>query len=100
MGTLEQLSTLWRIADLLLFFGIEDSAGIIADHGELVLSLWARKAAAIDALRPEPSDRERLDRYGAALRAAYDAVARPARRGRRGWVLLDGGALDPTPRPT
>jgi hypothetical protein len=92
MGTLEQLSTLCRIRDILAFFGLEDGAGILAEHGDLVLTLWARDVATLDDLQPDVSDAERLDRYGAALRAAYEAVARPARRGARGWVILEGGA--------
>jgi hypothetical protein len=100
MGPLDQLSTLCRVGDILTFFGIEDSAGVVADHGHAILTLWARAVAAVDDARPDAPEAERLSRYGAALRAAYEAVARPARRGARGWLLLDGGAADgPAPPP-
>jgi hypothetical protein len=92
MGTLDQLSTLCRLPDILAFFGIEDSAGVVAEHGDAVLALWARDVAAEDDARPDATEAERLGRYAAALRAAYEAVARPARRGARGWLLLEGGA--------
>ena len=92
MGPLDQLSTLCRVRDILAFFGVEDSAGVVAEHGDTILALWARDVAAVDDARPDAPEAERLGRYGAALRAAYEAVARPARRGARGWLLLEGGA--------
>jgi hypothetical protein len=99
MGSLDQLSTLCRIGDILAFFGIEDGAGIVADHGAAILSLWAREVAAVDDRAPDATEAERLGLYGAALRVAYEAVARPARRGARGWIVLEGGAAsDPSRR--
>jgi hypothetical protein len=92
MRTLDQLSALRHIGDILAFFGIADSAGIVGDHGGRVLGLWAREVASIDGARPVPAEAELLRRYEVALRAAYDAVARPARRGARGWYVVQGGA--------
>lgn len=94
MGPLDRLSTLRRLADILAFFGLEDSAGVVPEHGDAILALWAREVALADAARPEAPEAERLAGYRAALRAAYEAVARPARRGARGWILLEGGAAD------
>ncbi len=92
MRTLEQLSHLSRIGDILAFFGIDDSAGVLHEHGKMILGLWAREVAAIDDTRPLPAEPERLQRYAAALRGAYEAVALPARRGARGWCVIEGGA--------
>ncbi len=91
MRTLDQLSALRHIGDILAFFGIADSAGVVRDHGGRILALWAREVAAIDGVRPVPAEGELLRRYGAALRVAYEAVARPARRGARGWYVVQGG---------
>ncbi len=91
MRTLDALSNLSQIGAILAFFGIADTAGVLEEHGYRVLHLWARAVAEIDA-RPPPSEPEQLERYAAAARKAYDAVARPARVGARGWYVIEGGA--------
>ncbi|HEX9401464.1 MAG TPA: hypothetical protein VF912_15245 [Anaeromyxobacter sp.] len=99
MKTLEQLSNLSRIVDILAFFGIADTAGVVEEHGATILRLWAHAVAALDELRPQPPEPERLRCYAAALRGAYEAVARPARHGARGWYVIEGGARgDPARR--
>ncbi len=97
MRTLERLSHLSRIGDILAFFGIADTAGVLGEHGRTILGLWAREVAAIDDARPIPGEAELLQRYGTALRGAYEAVALPARRGARGWCVIDGGERSTRP---
>jgi hypothetical protein len=92
MRTLDELSRLSTIRDILAFFAIADAAGVVADRGDTILRLWARDVARIDEARPQPPEAERLERYAEALRAAYEAVAVPARLGARGWYVIGGGA--------
>ncbi|HEX9242905.1 MAG TPA: hypothetical protein VF875_10745 [Anaeromyxobacter sp.] len=91
MRTLSALSNLSRIGAILAFFGVADTAGVVEEHGDRIFGLWARAVAEIDARQP-PTEPELLERYATALRAAYEAVARPARVGARGWAVIDGGA--------
>ena len=91
MRSLAALSNLSRIGAILAFFGIADTADLLEEHGPRVLALWAQAAAEIDS-QPPPSESEHLERYAAAARTAYEAVALPARVGARGWSVIDGGA--------
>jgi hypothetical protein len=91
MRTLAALSNLSSIGAILAFFGIVDTSELLEEHGPKIFALWARAVAEIDA-QPPPSECEHLERYAAAARAAYQAVAIPARAGARGWCVIEGGA--------
>ncbi len=91
MRTLETLSRLYRLTDILAFFGIAPEPGVVTDHGREILARWAGEVAGIDAAHPALGETERLARYEAALRRAIDLAPRRSRAAERGWRVIDGG---------